>query len=702
MGRSLVFSTNIPLRFSQTPRTISPRFHPNQYQPHKLSPKSSTGYRKVGIFNTNSKRKLCTRALISEVSNQRQYPKVAAKSTGPIPPSQLIEVVETAAKTGAEVVMDAVNKPRNITYKGLTDLVTDTDKMSEVAILEVVKKNFGDHLILGEEGGIIGDTSSDYLWCIDPLDGTTNFAHCYPSFAVSVGVLFQGNPAAAAVVEFVGGPMCWNTRTFTATAGGGAFCNGQKIHPSKTDKVEQSLLVTGFGYDHDDAWITNIELFKEFTDISRGVRRLGAAAVDMCHVALGVAEAYWEYRLKPWDMAAGVLCPYQPGFSTLILSLYAASAPSNSAISTAFFRVKALDLCAGTGANPVDEDQVFANTQSSFTSDSPKSVPTSQIYCKFSIWVSISAKSTGSIPPSELIEVVEAAARAGAEVVMDAVNKPRNVAYKGLADLVTDLPNCIVIVPGCANLPPACYDVIFILTDKMSEIAILEVIKKNFADHLILGEEGGIAGDTSSDYLWCVDPLDGTTNFAHCYPSFAVSVGVLFQGNPAAATVVEFVGGPMCWNTRTYTATAGGGAFCNGQKIHPSKTDKVEQSLLVTGFGCEHDDAWNTNFELFKEFTSISRGVRRLGGAAVDMCHVALGVTEGYWEYRLKPWDIAAAVLIIEEAGGVVTRMDGGKLCVFDKSVLLLERIAPATEKLKSKGIDFSLWYKPENYVTDL
>ncbi|TYH16944.1 hypothetical protein ES288_A05G154600v1 [Gossypium darwinii] len=252
----------------------------------------------------------------------------------------------------------------------------------------------------------------------------------------------------------------------------------------------------------------------------------------------------------------------------------------------------------------------------------------------------VGAKSTGSIPPSELIEVVEAAARAGAEVVMDAVNKPRNVTYKGLADLVTD-------------------------TDKMSEVAIPEVIKKNFADHLILGEEEelqGIPHQTISD---------GTTNFAHCYPSFAVSVGVLFQGNPAAATVVEFVGGPMCWNTRTYTATAGGGAFCNGQKIHPSKTDKVEQSLLVTGFGCEHDDAWNTNFELFKEFTGISRGVRRLGGAAVDMCHVALGVTEGYWEYRLKPWDITAAVLIIEEAGGVVTRMDGGKLCVFDKSVLV-------------------------------
>lgn len=313
MGRSLVFSTNIPLRFSPTPKSISHRIHPIHYQAQKFTSISSFGYQKVGTLIPNSPRKLCIKALMSEVSNQRQYPKVGAKSTGPIPPSQLIEVVETAAKTGAEVVMDAVNKPRNIIYKGLTDLVTDTDKMSEAAILEVVKSNFGDHLILGEEGGILGDTSSDYLWCIDPLDGTTNFAHCYPSFAVSVAVLFRGNPAAASVVEFVGGPMCWNTRTFSATAGGGAFCNGQKIRSSQTDKVEQSLLVTGFGYEHDDAWITNMELFKEFTDISRGVRRLGAAAVDMCHVALGVAEAYWEYRLKPWDMAAGVLIVEEAG-----------------------------------------------------------------------------------------------------------------------------------------------------------------------------------------------------------------------------------------------------------------------------------------------------------------------------------------------------------------------------------------------------
>ncbi|KAK1279177.1 hypothetical protein QJS04_geneDACA017531 [Acorus gramineus] len=246
-----------------------------------------------------------TRAVISDAPTEKpQYPKIAAEPTGPIPPAQLLEVVEAAAKSGAEVVMEAVNKPRNISYKGTTDLVTDTDKSSESAILETVRKDFTDHLVLGEEGGLIGNTVSDYLWCIDPLDGTTNFAHGYPSFAVSVGVLFRGKPAAASVVV---------NSNVDATVGGGAFCNGQKIHVSQTNQVEKSLLVTGFGYEHDEPWVTNMNLFKEFTDISRGVRRLGAAAVDMSHVALGIVESYWEYRLKPWDMAAGVLIVEEAG-----------------------------------------------------------------------------------------------------------------------------------------------------------------------------------------------------------------------------------------------------------------------------------------------------------------------------------------------------------------------------------------------------
>jgi myo-inositol-1(or 4)-monophosphatase len=321
-----------------------------------------------------------------------------------------------------------------------------------------------------------------------------------------------------------------------------------------------------------------------------------------------------------------------------------------------------------------------SRTQTSLCSNSLKS----EIYIndKFS---KVGALLTGPIQPDHLIQVATIAAQTGAQVVMDAVNKPRNITYKGLTDLVTE-------------------------TDKMSEAAILEVVKKNFEDHLILGEEGGVIGEVVSDYLWCIDPLDGTTNFAHGYPSFAVSVGVLYRGKPTAAAVVEFVGGPMCWNTRIFTATAGGGAFCNGQRIQVSATNEVERSLLVTGFGYEHDEAWATNIELFKEFTDVSRGVRRLGAAAVDMCHVALGIVEAYWEYRLKPWDMAAGVLMVEEAGGTVSLMDGGKFCVFDRSVLvsngvlhakLLERIGPATEELKSKGIDFSLWYKPEDYRTD-
>ncbi|KAI5667658.1 hypothetical protein M9H77_17511 [Catharanthus roseus] len=315
MGRCLLFSTLTPLKNGQKSFPIRPCDYPTNQLNRKNLNANSESFKGSpnGFYRKLSYRALRTTAVVSEVPNRKQFQRVGAESTGSIPSKELLQVVETAAKTGAQVVMDAVNKPRNITYKGLTDLVTDTDKNSEAAILDVVKKNFHDHLILGEEGGIIGDSSSDYLWCIDPLDGTTNFAHGYPSFAVSVGVLFRGKPAAASVVEFVGGHMCWNTRTFSAAAGEGAFANGDRIHVSQTDTVERSLLVTGFGYDHDDAWATNIELFKEFTDISRGVRRLGAAAVDMCHVALGIVEAYWEYRLKPWDMAAGALIVEEAG-----------------------------------------------------------------------------------------------------------------------------------------------------------------------------------------------------------------------------------------------------------------------------------------------------------------------------------------------------------------------------------------------------
>lgn len=125
MGRSLVFSTNIPLEFSQKPRSFSLSNHSKLCFPQRFIENSQSGYKKIQLLNLKLARNVCTKAALSEITNERKYPKVGAPSTGPISANQLIQVVETAAKTGAEVVMDAVNKPRNITYKGLTDLVTE-------------------------------------------------------------------------------------------------------------------------------------------------------------------------------------------------------------------------------------------------------------------------------------------------------------------------------------------------------------------------------------------------------------------------------------------------------------------------------------------------------------------------------------------------------------------------------------------------
>lgn len=264
-----------------------------------------------------------------------------------------------------------------------------------------------------------------------------------------------------------------------------------------------------------------------------------------------------------------------------------------------------------------------------------------------------------------------------------ALDKPRTITFKGATDLVTE-------------------------TDAASEDAILAVLRAAYPGHAILGEEGGVSGDTASDYLWCVDPLDGTTNFAHSYPSFAVSVGVLRHAVPVAGVVIEFTGGPGAWATKTYAASRNGGATLNGAPIAASRTADVTRSLLVTGFGYDHGPAWHANHALFKHFTDVSQGVRRLGAASVDLCHVALGVVDAYWEVMLKPWDVAAGVLIVEEAGGRVTTMDGLPYSVFARSLLatndalheaIQEQTEPAIVKLREEdGIDFSPWFVPEGF----
>lgn len=183
--------------------------------------------------------------LPAQIRDSRLRTSIVARSSAKVPKTQLLGVAEEAANAAKQIILDALDKPRNITNKSSTaDIVTETDKAAEIACLNVIQHAFGDHAILGEEGGLTGDPTSDYLWCVDPLDGTTNFAHGYPSFAVSVGVLRHAVPVAACVVEFCGGPGTWVTRTYTATRNGGAFVNGTPLCVSRTKQLSSALLVT--------------------------------------------------------------------------------------------------------------------------------------------------------------------------------------------------------------------------------------------------------------------------------------------------------------------------------------------------------------------------------------------------------------------------------------------------------------------------
>ena len=224
----------------------------------------------------------------------------------PINNDEILNVAVEASLAASNSIMEAVSLPRVSNFKGKTDLVTKTDIESERIIKSIIRSSFKDHSILAEETDN-ELTDSDYLWIIDPLDGTTNFVHGYPSFAVSIGVYWKNKPLVGMVLEMP------NLKLYTAIKGEGAFCEGEKIESSDTKTLDVSLLVTGFGYDHENNWNTNMKLFKHFTDITQGVRRLGAASVDICHVACGKVDGFWEYDLKPWDTAAGILIAQESG-----------------------------------------------------------------------------------------------------------------------------------------------------------------------------------------------------------------------------------------------------------------------------------------------------------------------------------------------------------------------------------------------------
>ena len=198
--------------------------------------------------------------------------------------------------------------------------------------------------------------------------------------------------------------------------------------------------------------------------------------------------------------------------------------------------------------------------------------------------------------------------------------------------------------------------------DTLCEDRIMRRIRRTFPSHDILTEESG-AFNRPSEYKWIIDPLDGTVNYAHGYPLFCVSIGVEHRGRLIAGVVFEPNRGEL------FRAVAGGGAFRNDRRILVSGERRLKRSLLATGFAYNVTTKLENNINHFRNFIMKAQAVRRDGVAAVDLCYVACGRYEGFWELGLCPWDVAAAALIVQEAGGSVSLFDGAPLNIYKNEI---------------------------------
>jgi myo-inositol-1(or 4)-monophosphatase len=213
-----------------------------------------------------------------------------------------------------------------------------------------------------------------------------------------------------------------------------------------------------------------------------------------------------------------------------------------------------------------------------------------------------------------------------------------NVTLKGDKDLVTEV-------------------------DRESERLIVGHLLKSFPDHCIVAEEGEYPHG-AAPFRWIIDPLDGTTNYAHGFPWFCVSIGLESAGEMVAGVIYN----PL--NDELFTATKGGGAFLNGHRLQVSARSPLANTLLGTGFPYDCASDPDNNFGSFITFQKAARGIRRAGAAALDLASVAAGRLDGFWELKLKPWDVAAGVLLVREAGGTVTTFDGSDYDVFNHRIV--------------------------------
>jgi myo-inositol-1(or 4)-monophosphatase len=215
-------------------------------------------------------------------------------------------VARKAALLAGGILKANIHGPREITYKGDINLATEMDIRSERAVVETLRASFPDHDIVAEEETNIKNNSG-FTWIIDPLDGTTNYAHGYPCFSVSIALEQAGEVVLGVVYD----PM--RDELFSAYKGQGAFLNGSAIRVSQSDRLIQSLLATGFPYDRKVSEKNNMTYFYKLLMASQEVRRDGSAALDLCYVACGRFDGFWELKLKPWDTAAGSMIVREAG-----------------------------------------------------------------------------------------------------------------------------------------------------------------------------------------------------------------------------------------------------------------------------------------------------------------------------------------------------------------------------------------------------
>lgn len=200
--------------------------------------------------------------------------------------------------------------------------------------------------------------------------------------------------------------------------------------------------------------------------------------------------------------------------------------------------------------------------------------------------------------------------------------------------------------------------------DKLCETRIREIIGASFPEHVVLGEEQGTgSADHPSAFRWIVDPIDGTLNFAHGFPFYCTSIGLEIDGEAAVGVVYDAT------RDELFTAARGKGAYLNGRPLQVTHETVLKRSMLVTGFAYV-EDRIARNVEVFGRMLPLVRSIRRPGAAALDLCYVAAGRVDGFWELGLKPWDVAAGMLIVREAGGTLTGGDGGPYRLGDETLV--------------------------------